>query len=119
MIFVSLGVGSFSFQCIEENGILKPFTRDTFSSCIKATYCEIDGKPHPIFKNPKDGGFKRSQKGCCVVTDAGGELQYRDELDWEEASSEENLLQPIFKDGVLLREQSLREIRNRLHDGAF
>ena len=59
---VALGVGSFSFQCIEEDGILKPFTRDTFSSCIKATYCEIDDKPFQIFKNPKDGGFKKSQK---------------------------------------------------------
>ena len=28
---VALGVGSFSMQCIEEDGILKPFTRDTFS----------------------------------------------------------------------------------------
>lgn len=64
---VVLGVGSFSFQCIEEDGVLKPFTRDTFSSCIKATYCEINGKPTPIFKNPKEGGFKKSQKaavGC-------------------------------------------------------
>ena len=68
---VALGVGSFSFQCIEEDGILKPFTRDTFSSCIKATYCEIDDVPMPIFKNPKDGGFKKSQKGCCVVVDSG------------------------------------------------
>lgn len=65
---VALGVGSFSFQCIEEDGVLKPFTRDTFSSCIKATYCEIDGKPYPIFKDPKEGGFKKSQRGCCVVS---------------------------------------------------
>lgn len=64
---VALGVGSFSFQCIEEDGVLKPFTRDTFSSCIKATYCEIDGRPYPIFKNPKDGGFKKSQRGLCHV----------------------------------------------------
>lgn len=116
---VALGVGSFSFQCIEEDGILKPFTRDTFSSCIKATYCEIDGKPYPIFKDPKDGGFKKSQKGCCVVSEENGELQYRDELNWEEAASGGNLLQTVFKDGVLVKEQSLREIRNRLHAGAF
>lgn len=116
---VALGVGSFSFQCIEEDGILKPFTRDTFSSCIKATYCEIDGKPYPIFKDPKDGGFKKSQKGCCVVSEENGELQYRDELNWEEAASDGNLLQTVFKDGVLIKEQSLREIRNRLHAGAF
>lgn len=116
---VALGVGSFSFQCIEEDGILKPFTRDTFSSCIKATYCEIDGKPYPIFKNPKDGGFKKSQKGCCIVSEENGELQYRDELNWEEAASGDNLLQTVFKDGALIKEQSLSEIRNRLHAGAF
>lgn len=115
---VALGVGSFSFQCIEEDGMLKPFTRDTFSSCIKATYCEIDGKPYPIFKDPKDGGFKKSQKGCCVVFEENGRLQYRDGLDWQEAAKD-NLLQTVFKDGVLIKEQSLQEIRNRLHDGAF
>lgn len=116
---VALGVGSFSFQCIEEDGVLKPFTRDTFSSCIKATYCEIDGKPYPIFKDPKEGGFKKSQKGCCVVFEENGGLQYRDGLSWEEAAVAENLLQTVFKDGVLVKEQSLQEIRNRLHDGMF
>lgn len=122
---VALGVGSFSFQCIEEDGVLKPFTRDTFSSCIKATYCEIDGEPFPIFKNPKDGGFKKSQKGCCVVVGKPrGELIYVDGRSWEEAhvSGEDakvNLLQPIFKDGQLIKEQSLSEIRNVLHGGKF
>jgi len=118
---VALGVGSFSMQCIEENGELKPFTRDTFSSCIKATYCEIDNKPYPIFKNPKDGGFKKSQKGCCVVYEnAEGVLVYQDEFDWMSAcENEKNLLQPVFKDGVLMKEQSLQEIRARLHEGKF
>ena len=122
---VALGVGSFSFQCIEEDGILKPFTRDTFSSCIKATYCEIDDKPFPIFKNPKDGGFKKSQKGCCVVIKGSDDkLVYVDGRTWEEAhvsgkDAEVNLLQPIFKDGQLIKEQSLVEIRDILHGGKF
>lgn len=118
---VALGVGSFSMQCIEENGVLKPFTRDTFSSCIKATYCEIDNKPYPIFKNPKDGGFKKSQKGCCVVKEnEQGVLVYQDEFDWKEAcANPDNKLVPVFKDGVLLKEQGLQEIRARLHGGAF
>lgn len=118
---VALGVGSFSFQCIEEDGILKVFTRDTFSSCIKATYCEINGRPTPIFKNPKDGGFKKSQKGCCVVA-AGheGKLFYVDGRTWEEAIRDSsNLLRPIFRDGELFEEQSLQEIRARLHGGKF
>lgn len=118
---VALGVGSFSFQCIEEDGELKPFTRDTFSSCIKATYCEIDGTPYPIFKNPKDGGFKKSQKGCCVVhKDINGNISFEDRCTWAYATEDpENILVPVFKDGEMLKEQSLSEIRNILHGGAF
>lgn len=118
---VALGVGSFSFQCIEENDVLKPFTRDTFSSCIKATYCEIDGKPTPIFKDPKDGGFKTSQKGCCIVFRdvTSGKLMYTDGWNWKQANTEINMLKPVFKDGKLLGEQSLRAIRDRLHGGKF
>ena len=118
---VALGVGSFSFQCIEEDGILKPFTRDTFSSCIKATYCEIDGEPYPIFKNPKDGGFKKSQKGCCVVVkDLNGGYTFQDEFTWESAVGyRDNELVTVFKDGVLTKEQSLQEIRERLNVGKF
>lgn len=120
---VALGVGSFSFQCIEEDEELKPFTRDTFSSCIKATYCEIDGKPTPIFKNPKDGVFKKSQKGCCrVYTRCDGSIYYEDELTWKQATDYEkrgNMLIPVFKDGELLKEQSLKEVRDRLHGGEF
>ncbi len=118
---MALGVGSFSMQCIEENGILKPFTRDTFSSCIKATYCEIANKPYPIFKNPKEGGFKKSQKGCCVVVqDENGEYSYKDEYTWKEAcENPPNALITVFKDGVLMKEQSLQEIREVLHRGRF
>ena len=123
---VALGVGSFSFQCVEEDGILKPFTRDTFSSCIKATYCEIDGKPYPIFKNPKDGGFKKSQKGCCTVyhgIDRGFwnvGITYEDGLTWEEACNDKyNLLRPIFKNGEMLIDEDLQTIRARLHGGNF
>ena len=115
---VALGVGSFSFQCVEEDGVLKPFTRDTFSSCIKATYCEIDGKPYPIFKNPKDGGFKKSQKGCCMVWELNDELHYGDGLTWEEAHRF-NMLQPVFRDGEMVKEYTLSEIRERLHGGRF
>lgn len=118
---VALGVGSFSFQCVEEDGILKPFTRDTFSSCIKATYCEIDHKPYPIFKNPKEGGFKKSQKGCCLVyKNDNGELCYKDEYTWKGAScNSKQELKAIFRNSELLIDDSLANIRNRLHNNNF
>lgn len=117
---VALGVGSFSMQCIEEDGLLKPFTRDTFSSCIKATYCEIANKPYPIFKNPKDGGFKKSQKGCCIVTlDEMGEYVFTDGYTWKEACEADNELMTVFKDGKITKEWKLSEVRQTLHGGKF
>lgn len=116
---VALGVGSFSFQCIEEDGVLKPFTRDTFSSCIKATYCEIDGKPYPIFKNPKDGGFKKSQRGLChVYKGSDGKLTFKDGYTSENLPMN-NLLETVSRDGKLVKEQSLQEIRRVLNEGEF
>ena len=115
---VALGVGSFSMHCIEENGMLKPFTRDTFSSCIKACYAEVGGKCYPVFKNPKEGGFKKSQKGLCYVYEEDGVLKYKDgytSLDIPEG----NLLETVFKDGVLVKDYTLSEIRQRLNGGNF
>lgn len=115
---VVLGVGSFSMHCIEEDNMLKPFTRDTFSSCIKACYAEVDGKCYPIFKNPKDGGFKKSQKGLCYVYEEDGELKYKDEYTSENIP-EGNLLVPVFKNGKMLVDYTLDEIRQRLNGGKF
>ncbi len=125
---VSLGVGSFSMQAFEqeiEPGFIKlnPFTRDTMNFAIKATYCETkDGKEIPIFKNPKEMAFKKSNKGCIVVwKDAvDGRLAYRDGLSFNEASNDKNnQLEVVFKDGKMIKEYSLAEIRNTLWEGEF
>ena len=98
--------------------MLKPFTRDTFSSCIKACYAEVDGKCYPVFKNPKDGGFKKSQKGLCFVYEEDGVLKYKDEYTSENIP-EGNLLEPVFRDGKMLKDYTLDEIRQRLNGGKF
>jgi len=115
---VALGVGSFSMHCIEEDNELKPFTRDTFSSCIKACYAEVNGKCYPVFKNPKDGGFKKSQKGLCYVYEEDGVLKYRDEYTSENIP-DGNLLETVFKDGKMVKDYTLDEIRQRLNGGEF
>ena len=72
---------------------------------------------YPIFKAPKGCEFKKSYKGCCFVTrDWSGKYICEDGLTWKEANYALNYLQPIFKDGHLLKESNLYEIRNRLHN---
>ncbi|MBR4868745.1 MAG: nicotinate phosphoribosyltransferase [Clostridia bacterium] len=115
---VALGVGSFSMHCIEEDNMLKPFTRDTFSSCIKACYAEVDGTCYPVFKNPKEGGFKKSQKGLCYVYEEDGVLKYKDEYTSENIP-DGNLLETVFKDGKMVKDYTLNEIRQRLNRGDF
>ena len=119
---VSLGVGSFSMQCIEQNGQLKPFTRDTFGMAVKATYGVVNGKEIQIFKDPKTDTdhFKKSLKGMCYVTkDDSGKLVCTDGLMDHAAHSDGNLLQTVFRNGAMVKEYSLKEIRDRLWGGKF
>jgi nicotinamide phosphoribosyltransferase len=75
----------------------------------------VDGKCYPIFKNPKEGGFKKSQKGLCFVyEDENGILAYKDEYTSEDIP-DGNLLETVFKDGKLVKEYTLKDIRQRLN----
>ena len=118
---VVLGVGSFSMQCIEDsNGALNPFTRDTFGIAIKATHIIMkDGKEHFVFKNPKESTFKKSHKGCCVVLENSNGFYCHDEQHWKDTYSDLNKLEVVFQDGKMIKEYSLKEIRDRLWDNKF
>lgn len=137
---VALGVGSFSMQCLEVGDDLAPYTRDTFHIAVKATYCEDRaGNCIPIFKAPKnyikvDGEFvpvendptneisKKSHKGmCCVSRDANGNIICEDGFTTETIgkAAERNMLVPVFRDGEMVKEYSLAEIREILYGGRF
>lgn len=100
-----VGIGSFSMQY---------HTRDSLKQAIKATYCEINGKGVEIFKDPKtDNGTKKSAKGLIAVykSDAG-EYYMVDGVSWKEVNNCE--FKTVFKDGKLLIDQTLSEIRERI-----
>lgn len=107
---VVFGIGSFTYQYV---------TRDTWGWAMKATYGVVNGQSRNIFKKPKtDNGSKNSAKGLLSVVQLAGDcgLELRQEVSLEEFNSPANLLQPVFRDGKILREVKLAEIRERLEE---
>lgn len=106
---VVFGVGSYTFQYR---------TRDSLGFAMKATYAEIDGKPIMLQKDPKTDSKKKSQRGKVYVKRAlDGELIVQDGFGNTKADQETlefSHLDVVFKDGKVLRTQTLSEIREIL-----
>lgn len=104
---VVLGIGSFTYEYV---------TRDTLGFAMKATYGEVNGEGRSIFKDPKtDDGTKRSAKGLLAIENNGNGLVMRDEVSWE--TERQGLLETVFLDGKLVREQTLAEVRRAVLGG--
>jgi len=115
---IVFGIGSFTYQYQ---------TRDTFGFALKATYVKIDGEEHFIMKNPiTDSGFKKSATGKLAVCKShfnphNGRITSKPEIILIDSLTEEelmninyndhNMLEDVFVDGKLVRDQSLAEIR--------
>ena len=98
---VVLGIGSYTYQFN---------TRDTFGMALKATYGVIDGKPVDMYKNPKtDSGVKKSAKGLLRVNE---DLTLSQQV--TPAEEKGGLLETVFLNGKLLRDENLATIRSRL-----
>lgn len=112
---VTLGIGSYTYQYV---------TRDSLGQALKATNAVVDGKEMHIYKDPatdksKGNNFKKSQKGIChVYEDENGEVVYTDEHSMNDKFDNE-LLEVVFENGKMIKEYSLKEIRERLHNGKF
>ena len=119
---VALGAGSFSTQCAEDSsGRLLPFTRDSYGIAVKATWCQdCNGEERQLFKNPKTdtGRFKKSQRGLVYVTVENGEIIAKDGYTSKDIP-DDNMLKPIFRNGLLFNKVSLSDVRNRLHNNNF
>jgi nicotinamide phosphoribosyltransferase len=101
---VVLGIGSFTYQYN---------TRDTFGFAMKATYGEVNGEGRAIFKDPiTDDGTKKSAKGLMNIELVDGQYTLTDEVSWEEEQKGE--LKEVFRDGKLLIDRSLSEIRSQV-----
>jgi nicotinamide phosphoribosyltransferase len=102
---VVFGIGSYTYQYQ---------TRDTFGLALKSTLVCRNGSECHIFKTPKtDDGTKFSQRGRVAVRrGADGALYWTDRHSLNEHVAG-NLLHDVFRDGKLVREHTLAEIRAR------
>ena len=115
----TLGIGSYTY--------LGQVSRDSLGFALKATNSIIDGVECQIYKDPitdkiKGNNFKKSQRGMCYVYRDGDEVVYTDGHTIEELNTEkyaDNLLEVVFKNGELVKDESLAVIRERLHKGGF
>lgn len=103
---IVFGIGSYTYNYS---------TRDTFGFACKATGSIIDGEEILVSKEPKTDVKKKSAKGFLnVVKDSEGDYLLVDGLSFEDISAPENELAIVFKDGQLVRKQSLVEIRENV-----
>lgn len=101
---VVLGIGSFTYQYN---------TRDTFGFAMKATYGEVNREGREIFKSPvTDDGTKKSAKGLIKIILEKNKYKMLDQVSWQE--EQEGELKEVFRDGKLLVDHSLAEIRKRI-----
>jgi nicotinamide phosphoribosyltransferase len=102
------GIGSFTYQYN---------TRDTFGFALKTTFGVFGGEEKKLFKDPvtDTGKFKKSHCGMVVVRDFEGQTRCIDGMfPGTRAAVLDDLLEDVFIDGELVREESLEEIRGRL-----
>ncbi len=91
-------------------GLLQKVNRDTLSFAMKASAIRIQGEWFDVYKQPITDLGKTSKRGRLAVikTEASWQTIREDQL-----AEQENLLQPIFRNGILLKEVSFAHIRQQ------
>lgn len=93
--------------------LLQAVNRDTLGFAMKANAIEIHGTWRDVYKEPKGDSGKNSKRGRLAV-DAGTLQTVR----LEDLGTRTNLLQPVWENGRLLRDQSFADIRERANHAA-
>ncbi|PJI86383.1 nicotinamide phosphoribosyltransferase [Yoonia maricola] len=110
MIARGLAIGNIAFGM--GGGLLQKVDRDSFGYAMKASAIFYDGAWHDVFKDPKTAnGAKRSKKGKqgAMRSDSGAFV----------ARPAANIplgadaLEPVFRDGRILKVHSFAEVRAR------
>jgi nicotinamide phosphoribosyltransferase len=116
------GLSAENVICGMGAGLLQRVTRDTMHFGFKTNAVFIDGEWRSVSKSPTGVAMKKSKPGRLALRYVDGEYEtvLRDSI-----PPEENLLQPVFRDGAILRlddfdqliERSERPVPEHYHSG--
>ena len=77
---------------------------------------EVNHQGREIFKDPiTDDGTKKSAKGLIRMDRKEGKYSMQDQVSWEE--EQKGAMKEVFRDGKLLIDWSLKEIRANIKNG--
>lgn len=90
--------------------LLQMVNRDNLKFAMKTSYAVVNGEGRDVFKTPIGDSSKNSKKGVLGLYKVNGEFVTinRNEA-WD--GNGQNYLEPVYRNGKILREQSFSEIR--------
>ena len=95
--------------------LLQQVNRDTLKFALKCSAIDRNGKWQNVYKNPKTDPSKASKGGRFNLIHNGKDFATVEVMEGEARPERpafgSNALETVLEDGVLLREQSLTEVR--------
>ncbi|WP_223789116.1 nicotinate phosphoribosyltransferase [Marinicella meishanensis] len=88
--------------------LLQKVNRDTLKFAMKASAVGINGEWIDVYKDPITDPGKKSKAGRLALIQQNGQYQT---IRASELSGRQNLLKPVFLNGRLLKECTLKEVR--------
>ncbi|MEC7118935.1 MAG: nicotinate phosphoribosyltransferase [Pseudomonadota bacterium] len=92
-------------------GLLQQVDRDTLGWAMKASSANVAGEWRDVYKDPITSRSKRSKRGRLALVEGEHGLETIRE---SALQGRPNLMQPIFRNGELLRQETLSQIRARV-----
>lgn len=106
-----------SLDCVNfgcGNGLIE-CTRDMQRMALKACFAIVDGEPRDVFKDPVTDPTKKSKRGqlMLIQEEENGKLVFKTVQKNSVNCEGKDFLVPVFRDGELLVDQKLADIRAR------
>jgi nicotinamide phosphoribosyltransferase len=91
-------------------GLLQDFDRDTQRFAIKCSWMQVNKEGREIFKKPATDSTKNSKRGRLSLVRREGQVLTVQGQD----NANGNMLQTVFRNGEIIRDWTLAEIRERV-----